>query len=135
MANQFYGKAREAFSSGLIDWVNDTVKVVLGRTSGYTVSINTHDFLDDIPSGARVATATLASKTNLLGVLDAADAVFTSVPAGAACDFMAIYKDTGTEGTSRLIVYVDTYAGLPITPNGGNINLALDNGGNRIGVL
>jgi uncharacterized protein YigE (DUF2233 family) len=35
-----------------------------------------------------------------------------------------IYIDTGTAGTSPLVAYIDTgVTGLPVTPNGGNINV------------
>jgi hypothetical protein len=44
------------------------------------VDIDVDEFLDDIPSGARVATSdALASKTNTLGVLDAGDKTLASV--------------------------------------------------------
>ena len=33
MANKLYDKAREAFLKGDIDWLNDTVKVVLVDTA------------------------------------------------------------------------------------------------------
>ena len=40
-----------------------------------------------------------------------------------------IWKDTGSEATSPLIAYFDTVTGLPVTPNGGNINLTFDAAG------
>jgi hypothetical protein len=32
----------------------------------------------------------------------------------------------------RLIAYIDTATGLPVTPNGQNITVSFDNGSNRI---
>ena len=41
-----------------------------------------------------------------------------------------IYIDTGVAGTSRLIAYIDTgVTGLPVTPNGGDINITWDAAG------
>jgi hypothetical protein len=77
-------------------------------------------------------TATLASKTVTLGVADAADSVWSAVTAGAACPYVIVKKHTGTAATSNLIVYIDTATGLPVTPNGGDINLVFDNGANKI---
>jgi hypothetical protein len=132
MANSLYDKARKAFADGDIDLLNDTIKCVLIDAADYTVDLANHDFLDDVPSGARVGTArTLGSKTTTAGVFDAADVTFSSVT-GDQCEAILIYKDTGTAGTSRLIAYIDSATGLPVTPNGGNIQIQWDNGPNKI---
>ncbi|CPS24116.1 Bacteriophage protein [Mycobacteroides abscessus] len=67
-------------------------------------------------------------------MLDAADASWPAVT-GLSGEAVVIFKDTGTAGTSRLIYYLDTASGLPVTPNGGDINIAWDNGANKIGRL
>lgn len=126
MANALYGLGRAAFGNAGINWLSDTIKVILIDVADYTVSIDTHDFLDDVPGAARVATATLGTKTNVLGVMDAADTTFTAVT-GDPCEALVIYKDTGTEGTSPLIAYIDSATGLPVTPNGGDITVQWDN--------
>ena len=41
-------------------------------------------------------------------------------------------KDTGTSGTSPLIAIFDVATGLPVTPNGGDISLAFDDGSDKI---
>jgi len=99
------------------------------------VNLATHQYLSDVTGagGTLVATsANLASKSAAAGVADAADITFTAVAAGAACPYLIIYKDTGTAGTSPLIAYIDTATGLPVTPNGGDITVAFDNGANKI---
>ncbi len=132
MANALYDKGREGFLDGTIDWDTDNIKVVLVDTAAYTVNLATHDFLDDIVIGARIATsANLASKTVTAGVADAADVTFTAVT-GASVEALVIYKDTGVAGTSRLIAYIDTGTGLPVTPNGGDITVQWDSGANKI---
>ena len=132
MANALYDKGREGFLDGSIDWDTDTIKVVLVDTNDYTVNLATHDNLDDIPSAARVATSgALTGKTVTGGVADADDVTFSSVT-GDQSEALIIYKDTGTESTSRLIAYIDSATGLPVTPNGGDISVVFDNGSNKI---
>jgi len=132
MASALYDKARKAFADGDIDLLNDTIKCVLIDAADYTVDLANHDFLDDVASGARVGTVqTLGSKTTTAGVFDAADVTFSSV-SGDQCEAILIYKDTGTEGTSPLIAYIDSATGLPVTPNGGDIQIQWDNGSNKI---
>jgi len=134
MANALYDKGREAFLSGTINWEADNIKVALVR--GYTVNTATHEYLSDITGGGGgtiVATSgNLASKTPTAGVADAADFTWTAVGTGAACAYIIIYKDTGVAGTSRLIAYIDTATGLPVTPNGGDITVTWDNASNKI---
>jgi len=132
MANSLYDKGREGFLDGSIDWDTDNIKVVLVDAADYTVDLVNHDNLDDIPAAARVATsANLASKTVTGGVADAADITFAAVT-GDVCEALVIYKDTGVESTSRLIAYIDTATWLPVTPNGGDINVVWDSGVNKI---
>jgi hypothetical protein len=132
MANALYDAARQKFLDADIDYSVDTIKVMLVDTGAYTVNLATHDALDDVPAGARIGTAqTLGTKTSTAGVADAADATFPSVT-GASVEALVVYKDSGTESTSWLIAYIDTATGLPVTPNGGNITVAWDNGANKI---
>ena len=136
MANAIFGKAREEFAGTAagtrINLINDNIKMTLVDAADYTVSIDVHDFYDDVPSAARVATSgNFASKTTTLGVFDAADVTFTSVT-GDISEALVIWKDTTVEATSNLIAYIDTATGLPVTPNGGNITVQFDNGANKI---
>lgn len=120
MANALYDKAREALLKGEIDWLTDTIKVVLVDTDDYTADLVSHDYLDDVPVAARVATAMLSSKTATNGVADADDVTFSAVT-GDGCEALVLYKDTGTESTSSLIAYLDEGINLPVTPNGEDI--------------
>lgn len=131
MSNALYGKGRDKFLNGDIDFAADTIKAVLVDTAGYSVAIDTDEFLDAIPGGNRISTATLASKSSALGVADAADTAFTSVT-GATVEAIVLYKDTGDAATSPLIAYIDTATGLPLTPNGGDVTVTWDNGANKI---
>lgn len=133
MANQLYPKAKEDFISGNIDLTSDTIKIVLVDTADYTFD-SAHEDLADVAGAGRVATATLGSKTVTSGVFDAADATFSNVT-GDQAEALIIYKDSGVEATSRLIAYIDTATGLPITPGGGDITVAFSDGANKIFAL
>jgi hypothetical protein len=132
MANALYGKGREGFLDGSIDWDTDDIRVILVDAADYTLSIDVHDNLDDIIAGARVAVSgALASKTVTLGVADAADITISTVT-GDQFEYIVLYKHTGVESTSRLIACIDTATGLPCTPNGGDITIQWDSGANKI---
>jgi len=132
MANTLYDYCRQRFLEAQINWMTDTVKVILVSTSAYTPQTAVHQYLADIPVSARIAgPVTLTAKATTGGAADAADCTFTSV-SGATINAIVIYKDTGTEATSPLIAYIDTATGLPITPNGGDIIVTWDNGVNKI---
>jgi len=130
MANALYDLGREGFLDGSIDWDTDNIKAVLVDTGTYTVNLVTDKFHSDL-SGIVDTSSNLGSKTVTLGVADAADVTYTAV-SGATVEAVVVYQDTGTSGTSRLIAYIDTGTGLPVTPNGGDITVTWDNGANKI---
>jgi hypothetical protein len=125
MANAIYPKYKEALlSSGANSALSSgTVKVLLIDLADYTYS-SSHQYLSDVAAAARVATgAALANKTVTNGLFDADDFSFTSV-SGDQSEALILFIDTGTESTSRLVAFFDTgVGGLPVTPNGQNINI------------
>lgn len=132
MSNTLYDKGRQRFLEAQFNWLTDTIKAVMVDTGAYTPNFTTHEFLSDIPSSSRITTpVTLTGKATTSGAADANDVTFPSV-SGASIEAIILYKDTGTEGTSPLIAYIDTATGLPITPNGGDIIVTWDNGTNKI---
>lgn len=132
MANALYDKGREGFLDGSIDWDTHTIKLVLIDEADDTIDLAVDDNLDDRAAGSRVATSSaLSAKTVTAGVADA-DNVTLSAVTGDPSESIDIYKDTGTESTSRLICNIDTATGLPVTPNGGDITIAFDSGANKI---
>lgn len=132
MANAMYDLGREGFLGGDIDWDANTIKVTLVDAADYTKDLANHDFYNDVTAGGRVATSgALASKTKTAGVADAADITFSAVT-GDVSEQLVIWADTTVESTSRLILNIDTATGLPVTPNGGDINVTWDAGANRI---
>jgi hypothetical protein len=128
MANAIYPKAKEKFLDALIDMPTDTIKIALIDTGTYTYS-STDEFWSAASAALVGTAATLASKTITNGVFNADDVTFTSVT-GASVEALIIFKDTGTAATSPLIMYLDVAAsGLPVTPNGNNIDVQFNASG------
>ena len=119
MASALYQEFKEQLLTAGLDVEANDIRVILVDTADYTFS-QTHDFLDDVPAGARVAVSgNLASKTIADGTFDAADVTLTAVT-GDPSEALVIYKHTGTESTSNLIAYID---GISVTPNGTDITI------------
>lgn len=139
MASALFDPGREGFLSGAINWPTPSIKAALVR--GYTFSA-AHTFVSDVTGagGTLVATSpAFTSKTYTNGVADAADITFTAVASGAAIPAVIIFQSSAVTGgadvatnAQRLIAYIDTATGLPVTPNGQNISVAFDNGSNKI---
>ena len=142
MATALYDKGRNHFAFGDIVWKlagGSTIKATLVDAADYTVNLATDEYMNTntVPAAAKVATATLTLIDAAAGVCDAQDATFTLV-SGDQSEALIIWKDGGGGGTTAsgttdlLIAYIDNATGLPITPNGADINLAWDNGANKI---
>ena len=120
MANALYPKCKEQMWQAGINAASGSVRAALIDTATYTYSA-THEFYSSV-TGVVGTPVALTTKTFTNGLFDAADLVFTAVT-GATAEALILYIDTGTAGTSRLSAYYDTgVTGLPVTPNGGDIN-------------
>jgi hypothetical protein len=105
-----------------------TVKAAL-ILSSFTPVAATHRFYSDISAqvvGTPVAIANKTVGTLGVGIFDGDDVTFSAV-AGLAVGKLAIYIDTGTTTTSKILAFVDQVtSGLLVTPNGGNITVTWD---------
>lgn len=132
MTNAVYPKAKEAMLAGGLNLLAGTVKAQLVDLAGYTYNA-AHQFLSDLPSGARVGAAvTLSSKSITNGVFDAADATWSGLSAAPSIEALVLYVDTGNEATSPLVYYMDTATGLPVASGATGGTVAWDNGANKI---
>lgn len=135
MANRLYDPFVNSYmaqGANQVNLVSGDIRAILVDAAGYTPDTTNHDFLNDVPGGARVGSAVaLTSKTVTGRVFDAADTTFTGV-SGAQFEYLILYNHTGTESTSRLIAIFDTATGLPMTPSGSDIIAQWDNGANKI---
>ena len=130
MANKLYPKSKKQFLQAGIDLSAVNIRAILVDTGAYTYD-DAHDFLDDIPSGARIAVS--GNLTGKMfgdnGSFDSDDPALTGV-SGASIEAIVLYVHSGTESTSRLIMYQDTgVTGLPLTPDGSDVQITVDAGG------
>jgi len=130
--NLLYPKVKAKFLDGGINWTSDTIKCVCVNASIYNSS---HEFLSDITSGYRITTATLSGKTSTNGIADANDITIANIASGNTVIALILYKDTGVEGTSPLILYMDLGSGLPLVANDGGVTIQWSNDTNKIFVL
>ena len=132
MANALYPKTKKRFMAGDIDLTAVAVYAALINVSGagttYAYSA-THASLTDVPSGAIIATSPA-----LTGKALGDDASFNSddpilpVVTGQSIEALILYADDGT-GT-YLIMYQDTgVTGLPLTPDGSDVQILVDAAG------
>ena len=117
MANIVYPKFKEALLRGDGDLEGGTVMIVLVDLAAYTYNA-AHDDISDVPAAARIGEPQeLTDKTITDGVFDAANVVVPAVT-GPTVEAVLFYLSTGL-----LIGLYDTGVGLPITPNGGPVNV------------
>lgn len=129
MANVIYPKAKEQMLQGGINLSSGVVKAILIDGADYAYNA-AHNALDDVPVAARVAiSSALGSKTFTDGLFDAANASFTAVT-GDISENLILFIDSGVESTSLLLAFFDTgITGMPVTPNGGDINITFNPSG------
>src|SRR6266446_1996601 len=136
MANGLYALFKQNLGAKLVNMTVDDIRPVLSRSALYTVNLSTHQFLSDVPSSARIAMlgAALASPTFSLGVFATSNFVWTAVPSGPSADQVILtdYNGNGAAAdTARMLIsFMDTgITGMPVTPNGGNINVTVNASG------
>ena len=97
-------------------------------STSYTFN-QAHDFLDDLGATLVGSPVALVNETFNSKTLVADNISFSAVT-GDPVKAVLLYMHTGTPGTSRLFLYLDTgIAGLPFTPSGAPANLTWDPAG------
>lgn len=145
MTNALYDPGREGFLAGEIDFDTAVFKMLLVRLTagGAAVFTASQKFVSDLTATHTVAatSAALASKTVASGVADAADQtpMFSAVAANPNNHVLVLIQASAVTGgadvaatAQRLVAWIDTGTNIPVVPNGGDINVAFDNGVNRI---
>lgn len=128
MANAIYPKWKETIMQADANSELDSsegatgVFVALVDTGTYTYSA-AHQFYSDL-SGIVGTDQEITTKTQTSGTFDGDDVTFTSV-SGNTVEALVIYRKNGGANTTwPLVAYIDTgVTGLPVTPNGGNIDV------------
>lgn len=134
MANRIYDKAVEgAQKARPLNLLSGNIKVHLVDLGAYSPNFAADEFLAAIPSGARIgAAATLASKTIVSRVFDAADTSITGLTGAPTIEALVLFEDTGDAATSPLIAYIDTATGLPVAAGATQVDIAWSNGSDKI---
>lgn len=128
MANALYPKWKEARLQGTANAALDGsgttgVYAVLVDTGTYTYSA-AHEFYSSL-SGLVGTEQEIGTKTYTNGVFDGANVTVPSVSGATAEAIVLFVKNAGASTTWRLLAYIDTgVTGLPVTPNGGNIDIS-----------
>lgn len=126
MANAKYNLGLQAVWSGSIALLTDDIRCLLA-TNAYTPNLATDQFVSDIPGGAISARSGAFTGKSFSGTsFFAANVTLSLVPAGAADLYVIVYKWTGADATSRLLIKDDTAMNLPVTPIGGDITVQWD---------
>lgn len=132
MPNLLYDTFKEGIlGNTAFDLDSDIILAYLIDSGDYTFSA-AHNELSgggrDVPVAAIVATSgTLTSPTVVNGVFDTADFTWSSV-SGDQSEAIILADNTLTN--DRLMVFYDTsITGMPVTPNGGDINVAVNGSG------
>lgn len=125
MANALYTKAKEAFLEGLLDLTDDTLKVCLVKNT-YIVNLNSHQYLSDIGGSNIAATSgALNGKYTTNGIFDAENITIEDYGT-SGFSYVILFKDTGVSSTSRLIAYIDTAEGLPVSSSDSTISITIN---------
>ena len=122
MADAIYPKYKQALLDGdtNIDINDGTVKVALS-TAAYN---SAHDFYDDVSASTVGTPQTIANTTVTNGLFDGDNVTYTAVAGGSTVTALIIYIDTGSAATSRLVAFIDTVTGFPLSTNGGDVTVA-----------
>jgi len=129
MADAIYPKYKEALLSGAADVALDseTVKVSLVDTDQLSYS-SLDEYYSDLFANGIIGSATLENVTVTNGVLDANDVNITG--GNTESEALLIWIDTANTETSRLVAWLDeSVTGLPILPNGSNVEITWNESG------
>lgn len=127
MSNVLYPKFKEGLLAKQHALNADIVKATLIDSGAYTYAAGHTTYATDVPAAAKIAvSAQLTAPTIVDGVFDTADFTWTAVT-GAQAEAIVLWNDTPTAPIADpLMALYDTgMTGMPVTPNGGNINVTV----------
>ena len=131
MANALYPTFKEGLLNKEFDLNTDIIKATLIDSADYTYGA-AHDFYGgaspDVPTAAKVKESSqLTTPTIAVGVFDTDNFTWSAVT-GDVSEAIILWDDTITD--DRLVVFYDTgMTGMPVTPNGGDINVTVNASG------
>jgi hypothetical protein len=132
--NALYKKGKEGIADDTIQLSTAVIKALLVR--GYTPDTTTHKFVSDVTGAGGTIVSTSAALTGITmsnGILDWDNTLFPTPAVGAACQHIIFIQASAPAGgadlaanAQRLIGLWDG-TGLPITPNGDDITVKINN--------
>jgi hypothetical protein len=133
MANGLYAQFKENLLNELHDMNTDDIRSWLGDSADYSVNLATNQFYSSAVAGQVALSSALTSPTIVGGVFDTADFTWSTVT-GDQSEHVGLVNYNGNSAASdaarQLIAYYDTgITGMPVTPNGGNINVTVNASG------
>lgn len=135
MADGFYVEFRNAILGApthtRVDLNTDNIRCGLRDEGANALDLTTEVDLADVVSGIVAESSNLTGTTVgtvAAGVFDHANVTFSAV-SGASCESIDYWHESGTDSTSMMICNIDSATGLPVTPNGGDINYNIDAAG------
>lgn len=130
MANALFPTFKEALLNKEHDLNTDVIMATLidGADETYAATDNTYVAgANGIADAAKVAVTSLTSPTIALGVFDSANYTWSAVTGDVS---EAILLWNNTHASDAVIAWYDTgVTGLPVTPNGGDINVTVNGSG------
>ena len=117
-----YDNARQYFASGSINLATATIGVTLVNTTLYTFSA-AHDFLNDIPTAARIATSSLTNVAVASGRLDADNLNISAVAVNSVINGMVLFVSATDSSKAPLLFIQSEGTGFQLTPDGGTITI------------
>lgn len=131
-----YPFGNEKILDGDIPWRTAPIVAHLIGTQYYQPDL-IHQTMLDVSEDAVVATSgTLEGRSATMGVADANDVTWGTVPAGTTqANAVLLATSTGTRADDVLIAYFGTVVGVPVYPDGSDITCHWNNGANKIFVL
>lgn len=136
MADAFYDEGRNGLLGGGThaqpDFVNNDIRLALRDEGTTAIDLSTQVDAADVSAawvGSHTALASLTVGSVGVGVFDFADETYPSL-SGATFESLDLFDyETAVESTSPLIANLDSWTGLPGTPNGGDYVFAPAAGG------
>jgi hypothetical protein len=134
MSNGLFANYRNQALIGNFNWTSVPMNVYLIYVTDYTANLATDQHFSAVAGGAIVATASLSGASASGGVANASNVTFSAVT-GSQVGAILIAEYTGNPSTDRLVAWIDTASGLPLTPNGSDILIQWDTGANKVFAL
>jgi hypothetical protein len=134
MANFLYTQFKKALMNKEHDLDTDTIMATLVDAADYAVNSTTDASytVNSFTAAAKVAVTSLTGCTigSPAGTFDSANFTWSAVT-GDVCEEIVLWNDTPTTPTADpLIAFYDaSVTGLPVTPNGGDINVTVNASG------